>query len=205
MTVVEGIVSKRKGSPYQSSRSHDRLNSDAPTVKREAEQEPTELHRKRLSRGLSPHAYRGTRMGREFNIDRNGFAHEVPNLGILGASVMGASGSHNPTLTTEALAWRTAEHLGRNWERLRGDAARSVPTGHTVRWLLHAHVSHSRPSFRRSGTAKQIDAEGSSSCPKCDGVRSRRRGARLLRHRAQTAPHRRPSMAVVVAAAPDHQ
>jgi hypothetical protein len=32
-----------------------------------------------------------------------GFAHEVPNLGILGASVMGTSGAHYPTLTTEAL------------------------------------------------------------------------------------------------------
>jgi hypothetical protein len=27
------------------------------------------------------------------------------NLGILGASVMGTSGAHNPTLTTEALVW----------------------------------------------------------------------------------------------------
>jgi choline dehydrogenase-like flavoprotein len=48
-------------------------------------------------------------------VDRFGFAHEVPNLGILGASVMGTSGAHNPTLTAQALAWRTAEHLGRNW------------------------------------------------------------------------------------------
>ena len=47
--------------------------------------------------------------------DRDGFAHEVPNLGILGASVMGTSGAHNPTLTAQALAWRTAEHLSRNW------------------------------------------------------------------------------------------
>jgi choline dehydrogenase-like flavoprotein len=40
---------------------------------------------------------------------------EVPNLGILGASVMGTSGAHNPTLTAQALAWRTAEHLAANW------------------------------------------------------------------------------------------
>ena len=68
--------------------------------------------------GISTHAYGGTRMGdnRETNVvDRNGFAHEVPNLGILGASVMGTSGAHNPTLTAQALAWRTAEHVGRNW------------------------------------------------------------------------------------------
>jgi gluconate 2-dehydrogenase alpha chain len=48
-------------------------------------------------------------------VDRFGFSHEAPNLGVLGASVMGTSGAHNPTLTVQALAWRTAEHLVRNW------------------------------------------------------------------------------------------
>ena len=33
------------------------------------------------------------------------FCHEVPNLGILGGSVMGTSGARNPTLTAQALAW----------------------------------------------------------------------------------------------------
>src|SRR6201993_5556336 len=67
--------------------------------------------------GPSTHAYGGTRMGdnRDTNVvNRWGFSHEVPNLGILGASVMGTSGAHNPTLTAQALAWRTAEHLTRN-------------------------------------------------------------------------------------------
>jgi choline dehydrogenase-like flavoprotein len=62
----------------------------------------------------STRAYGGTRMGdnRETNVvDRWGFSHEVPNLGILGASVMGTSGAHNPTLTAQAWAWRTAERL----------------------------------------------------------------------------------------------
>ena len=71
--------------------------------------------------GPSTHAYGGTRMGdnRETNVvNRFGFAHEVPNLGILGASVMGTSGAHNPTLTAQALAWRTAEHLQRNWSTI---------------------------------------------------------------------------------------
>ncbi len=66
--------------------------------------------------GVSTHAYGGTRMGdnAERNVvDRWGFSHEVPNLGILGASVMGTSGARNPTLTVQALAWRTAEHLVR--------------------------------------------------------------------------------------------
>jgi gluconate 2-dehydrogenase alpha chain len=71
--------------------------------------------------GTSTHAYGGTRMGdnpRTNVTDRYGFAHEVKNLGILGASVMGTSGARNPTLTAQALAWRTADHLAENWDEI---------------------------------------------------------------------------------------
>jgi gluconate 2-dehydrogenase alpha chain len=71
--------------------------------------------------GPSTHAYGGTRMGdnHETNVvNRWGFSHEAPNLGLLGASVMGTSGAHNPTLTAQALAWRTAEHLTKNWKAI---------------------------------------------------------------------------------------
>jgi gluconate 2-dehydrogenase alpha chain len=71
--------------------------------------------------GLNTHAYGGTRMGDnpETNVvDRHGFSHEVPNLGVLGASVMGTSGAHNPTLTVQALAWRSAEHLVEHWKTI---------------------------------------------------------------------------------------
>jgi len=71
--------------------------------------------------GPTTHAYGGTRMGdnAETNVvDRWGFSHEVPNLGVLGASVMGTSGARNPTLTAQALAWRTAEHLAMNWKSI---------------------------------------------------------------------------------------
>ena len=71
--------------------------------------------------GPTTHAYGGTRMGDnpETNVvDRWGFSHEVPNLGVLGASVMGTSGARNPTLTAQALAWRTAEHLANNWKSI---------------------------------------------------------------------------------------
>jgi len=71
--------------------------------------------------GISTHAYGGTRMGNnpETNVvDGWGFSHEAPNLGILGASVMGTSGARNPTLTVQALAWRTAEHLVKNWKSI---------------------------------------------------------------------------------------
>jgi len=69
--------------------------------------------------GPTTHAYGGTRMGQnpETNVvNAWGFSHEVPNLGILGGSVMGTSGARNPTLTLQAIAWRTAEHLARNWK-----------------------------------------------------------------------------------------
>jgi gluconate 2-dehydrogenase alpha chain len=73
------------------------------------------------SSGPSTHAYGGTRMGNdpETNVaDRWGFSYEAPNLGILGASVMGTSGSKNPTLTAQALAWRTADRLATNWKAI---------------------------------------------------------------------------------------
>jgi len=69
--------------------------------------------------GASTHAYGGTRMGDnpETNVvNRWGLSHEVPNLGILGGSVMGTSGAHNPTHSVQALAWRTADHIVKNWK-----------------------------------------------------------------------------------------
>ena len=73
--------------------------------------------------GPTTHAYGGTRMGDNADtnvVDRWGFSHEAPNLGVLGASVMGTSGARNPTLTAQALAWRTAEHLVKNWKTVAG-------------------------------------------------------------------------------------
>jgi gluconate 2-dehydrogenase alpha chain len=73
--------------------------------------------------GASTHAYGGTRMGNnpETNVvDKWGFSHEARNLGILGGSVMGTSGARNPTQTVQALAWRTAEYLVKNWKSIVG-------------------------------------------------------------------------------------
>ena len=78
------------------------------------------------SMGPTTHAYGGTRMGDNVEtnvVDRWGFSHEAPNLGILGASVMGTSGARNPTLTAQALAWRTAEHLAKNFNAIAGRRA----------------------------------------------------------------------------------
>jgi gluconate 2-dehydrogenase alpha chain len=72
---------------------------------------------------LSTHAVGGTRMGdnSETNVvDKWGFSHEAPNLAILGGSVMGTHGARNPTLTMQALSWRTADHLVKNWKSIAG-------------------------------------------------------------------------------------
>jgi gluconate 2-dehydrogenase alpha chain len=72
---------------------------------------------------LSTHAFGGTRMGDdpETNVvDPWGFSHEAPNLGVLGGSVIGTSSARNPTLTIQALAWRTARHLVDDWKSIAG-------------------------------------------------------------------------------------
>jgi gluconate 2-dehydrogenase alpha chain len=69
------------------------------------------------------HAIGGTRMGEnpETNVvDKWAFSHEAPNLGILGGSVMGSHGARNPTLTIQALAWRSTDHLIKNWKSIAG-------------------------------------------------------------------------------------
>ena len=73
------------------------------------------------TQGPSTHAIGGTRMGDNKatnTCDRWGFTHEVPNLGVMGGSVMGTSGARNPTLTIQALAWRTAERLAQQWKSI---------------------------------------------------------------------------------------
>jgi gluconate 2-dehydrogenase alpha chain len=59
-------------------------------------------------------AYGGTRMGDDpagSVVDRFGLAHGVPNLGLLGSCTFPTTGGHNPTLTLQALAWRTADRV----------------------------------------------------------------------------------------------
>jgi gluconate 2-dehydrogenase alpha chain len=65
------------------------------------------------------HCYGGTRMGDDPDssvVDRYGLSHEVPNLGLLGASTFPSAGGHNPTLTLQAHAWFAAQHIVDNWK-----------------------------------------------------------------------------------------
>ncbi|QTI87270.1 GMC family oxidoreductase [Streptomyces sp. AgN23] len=69
---------------------------------------------------VSTHAYGGTRMGDDPDgsvTDRWGFTHDLPNLGVLGASCFPSAGGVNPTETVEALSWRTADRLLAQWHR----------------------------------------------------------------------------------------
>jgi gluconate 2-dehydrogenase alpha chain len=70
---------------------------------------------------VNSHAYGGTRMGDDPEtsvVDRWSLSHESPNLGILGASTFPTTGGYNPTLTVQALAWRTADHIAKNWSSI---------------------------------------------------------------------------------------
>jgi hypothetical protein len=66
-------------------------------------------------------------------VDRWGFAHDVPNLGIVDGSVFVTSSGVNPTATIAALALRTADHLVEEWDHRRrrpaGSARRSPSSG----------------------------------------------------------------------------
>jgi len=65
-------------------------------------------------RGLSTHAFGGTRMGDDSAlnvVNRWGMSHEVPNLAIMGGSTFCSAAGRNPTQTIQALAWRTADHI----------------------------------------------------------------------------------------------
>jgi len=65
-------------------------------------------------RVLSGHDVGGTRMGddpRSSVVDADGRVHELENLHVLGGSTFPTSSGCNPTLTIQALAWRSCERL----------------------------------------------------------------------------------------------
>jgi gluconate 2-dehydrogenase alpha chain len=67
------------------------------------------------------HTYGGTRMGTDPKssvVDQYCLAHEVPNLAIMGSSPFPSSGGRNPTETIQAVSWRAADYIARNFDRL---------------------------------------------------------------------------------------
>jgi gluconate 2-dehydrogenase alpha chain len=83
--------------------------------------------------GVEPrHAFGGTRMGDDpatTVVDRFGFAHDVPNLAVVGASTFPTAGGVNPTLTLQALTLRTARHLLAAWDDRTSGASTRTYTG----------------------------------------------------------------------------
>jgi len=70
---------------------------------------------------VNSHAYGTTRMGNDpasSVVDKWLISHEVPNLAILGGSTFPTSTAYNPTNTIQALAWRTADHISKNWKSI---------------------------------------------------------------------------------------
>jgi gluconate 2-dehydrogenase alpha chain len=70
---------------------------------------------------VSTHAYGGTRMGNDpatSVVNRFGISHEAPNLAILGGSTFPTVAGRNPTETIWATAWRTGDHLARNFDSI---------------------------------------------------------------------------------------
>jgi gluconate 2-dehydrogenase alpha chain len=68
---------------------------------------------------VQPHCYGATRMGEdpgESVVDEAARVHDAPNVAVLGSCTMPTAGGRNPTLTAQALAWRTAERLVADWD-----------------------------------------------------------------------------------------
>lgn len=122
---LDPVVSDRDGVPVvrvnhrlapNEERGHDFLQERLREWLCEAGAAETWNHPVRMIEGR--HCYGGTRMGDDPEtsvLDGHGFAHEVPNLGVLGASAFPSAAGHNPTLTVQAQAWRSARRLASAW------------------------------------------------------------------------------------------
>lgn len=70
---------------------------------------------------INSHAYGGTRIGNDpatSVVDQHCLSHEVSNLAVMGGSCFPGTTGYNPTETIEALSWRAAEHIAKNFNKL---------------------------------------------------------------------------------------
>jgi gluconate 2-dehydrogenase alpha chain len=107
----------------QEQRRYDYLRERIDDVMREAGAAETWTSFRKLPAAPFQSFFGATRMGHDPNtsvLDAWCFAHEVPNLAVVGASSFPTSGGYAPTATIQALAWRTADRLADRWLSITG-------------------------------------------------------------------------------------
>jgi gluconate 2-dehydrogenase alpha chain len=107
----------------QEQRRYDYLRDRIDDVLREAGAAETWTSFRKVPAAPFQSFFGATRMGDDPTtsvVDAWCFAHEVPNLAVVGASSFPTSGGYAPTATIQALAWRTADRLADGWSSITG-------------------------------------------------------------------------------------
>ncbi|MBV9399258.1 MAG: GMC family oxidoreductase [Bryobacterales bacterium] len=120
---------------------------------------------------LSWHAVGGTRMGDnpETNVvDRWGFSHEAPNVGILGGSVMGIHGARNPSIGPQLRFSSTRTDCAAHDDCARVEARNACSlafTGETVMRIFRS----SKALYRGKGPFRRLPSRLTTSCAMPNG------------------------------------
>ena len=107
----------------QEQRRYDYLQARIAELLREAGAAETWVSFPKLPAAPFQSTFGATRMGDDPSlsvVDSWCFAHEVPNLAVVGASSFPTSGGYAPTPTIQALAWRTADRMVECWGSITG-------------------------------------------------------------------------------------
>jgi choline dehydrogenase-like flavoprotein len=89
-------------------------------------------------------------------VDRYGFCHDIPNLGIIDGSVFVTGGSANPTSTIAALALRAADHVASGRVRMSGPAAAPAVTPELRTGVDHRFALSGSPTLSKVSLQKRF-------------------------------------------------